>query len=346
MLRRIQYLGRGQRIVVFALLMVGGLLLLGGITVFLILLSVNTAPRSIGTALQPNVTVTEFAQLPDDDAYPSTVTASGGTIYTGSYATGAVWSISSTGEVQELPGTRDAIGSITGLEAASDGTVYIFDRVNSDPRTQGGLIWRYTMDGTLTQFADIEDETGFVASHHLALDGEGRLYATDRGRREIWRWNADGTGGELWWRPDENQTDVIPTGIAYDPVNQALIVSDSETDTLFRIPLESATAEVIYDDTSTTEEPDFNGVVVAADGTIYVTALSLYRIAALQNGTLTYLAGGFRGPSDIAIGGDGAMYVSNFDSSALVVPGVSPQVPFALDVVRVTGEIAAPTATP
>jgi sugar lactone lactonase YvrE len=346
MLQRIQSLGRGQRIVIFALMMIGGLLLIGGITVFLILLSVNSAPRSVGIALQPNVTVTEFAALPGDDAYPSTAAAAGGTVYTGSYATGAVWSVSSSGEVQELAGTRDTIGSITGLEAVPDGTLYIFDRVNSDPRTQGGLVWRYAPDGTLTEFANIEDERGFVAPHHLALDGEGRLYATDRGRREVWRWNADGTGGTLWWNSAEDRPEVIPTGIAYDAANQAMIISDSETDTLFRIQLESAVAEVIYDDTSPTEEPYFDGVAVGADGTIYITALSLHRVAALQNGQLTYLAGGFRGPSDIAIGGDGALYISNFDSSALVVPGVSPQLPFALDVVRLKGEIITPDATP
>jgi sugar lactone lactonase YvrE len=346
MFRRIQYLGRGQRILIFALMMIGGLLLLGGITVFLILLSINSSPRSVGTALQSYVTAAQFAELPGDDAYPSTVAFSGGTVYTGSYTTGAVWSVSADGVVQELAGTRDTIGSITGLEAAPDGTLYIFDRVNSDPRTQGGLIWRYAPDGTLREFANIDDETGFVSPHHLALDGEGRLYATDRGRREIWRWNADGSSGELWWRPTEDQTEVIPTGIAYHAANQAMIVSDSETDALFRIPLESATAEVIYDYNSPVDEPDFDGVAVGTDGTIYVTALSLHRLAALRDSQLIYLAGGFRGPSDLAIDDDGALYVSNFDSSALVVPGVNPQLPFALDVVRLTGEILLPTATP
>lgn len=346
MLRRIQYLGQGQRILIFALLMVGGLLLLAGITVFLILLSVNSSPRSLAAALQGGVTAVEFAALPDDDAYPSSVAAAGDVIYTGSYTTGAVWSISASGDVQELPGTRDAIGSITGLEAAPDGTLYIVDRVNSDPRTQGGLIWRYSADGALTEFATIGDETGFVAPHHLALDGEGRLYVTDRGRREVWRWNADGSDGELWWRPDEEQPDLIPTGIAYDAVDQAMIVSDTETDALFRIPLESATAELAYDQSSSDETPDLSGVAVGADGMIYVTALSLNRVAALQEGQLTYLAGGFRGPSDVALGSDGALYISNFDSSALVVPGVRPQLPFALDVVRLTDEVPVPSATP
>ncbi len=349
MLRRIQYLGQGQRILIFALIVIGGVLLLAGITVLLILLSINSAPRSVSMPLQSYVTTAEFAILPDDDAFPSSVAAAGGMIYTGSYATGAVWSVSAAGEVRELPGTRDAVGSVTGLEAAPDGTLYISDRVNSDPRTQGGLIWRYTPDGTLTPFADIAEitgESGFIAPHHLALDGEGRLYVVDRGRREIWRWNGDGTGGELWWQPAVNQADVIPTGIAYDAVSQAMIVSDSETDVLFRIPLTSAAAEVIYEDRSVAEEPDFDGVAVGADGTIYVTALSLNRVAALQDGQLIDLAVGFRGPSDVAVGDDGMLYVPGFDSSALVVPGVSPQLPFALDVVRIGAAALPESATP
>lgn len=346
MLRRIGYLGQGQRIVIFALMMIGGLLLLAAITVFLILLSINSTPRSKSVPLQDHVSAAEFVTLPDNDAYPSTVAAGGGMIYTGSYATGTVWAITESGEVRELAGTRDAVGSVTGLETAPDGTLYILDRVYSDPRAQGGVIWRYTPDGTLTEFADIEDETGFISPHHLALDGEGRLYAVDRGRREVWRWNADGSGGVLWWQPAEAQVDVIPTGIAYDPVSQAMIVTDSETDALFRIPLETATAEVIYDDTSLTEEPDFDGVEVGPDGTIYVTALSLNRLAALQDGQFSYLAVGFRGPSDVAIGDDGALYINSFDSSALVVPGMSPQLPFALDVVRLNAAASTEAVTP
>src|SRR5690606_5137343 len=104
MLRRIQYLGQGQRILIFALVIVGGILLLAGITVFLILLSVNSTPRPMLVTLQDHVTVAEFATLPDEDAFLSTAAAAGGTIYTGSYATGTVWAISESGEVRELSG--------------------------------------------------------------------------------------------------------------------------------------------------------------------------------------------------------------------------------------------------
>lgn len=339
MFKRLQYLGQGQRIVVFVTLMIGGLLLLAAVTVFLILLSINNAGRVTATVLQPGINVREFVILPDSDAYPAAVAvAPNGTVYTGSYSTGTVWAIQPDGTLSEIPGTRDQIASITGLAVAADGTLYLLDRESNDPRAAGGVIWRLGTNGTLAQYADITDETGFLSPHALTVDAAGRLYATDRGRRAVLRWQADGTGGEQWWTPDE--AGVIPTGIAYDALHNAIMVTDSELNTVYRIPVEGGASTIIYRYTSAATKPSFDGITVAPDGTLYLGALEQNAVATLRGDELVYLVGTFRNPADLEIAPDGSLYVTNFDSSSLVVPGVQPHLPFALDVVTF-GEIAA-----
>jgi sugar lactone lactonase YvrE len=331
MLGRIQQLGQGQRILIFVMLMVGGILLIAAITVFLILISINSTPRQQAVPLLDTVTVQQFAALPGEDAYPPAVAvAPDGTVYTGSYATGTLWAITADGTVREVPGSNDALASVTGLDVALDGTLYVLTRASSDPRAAGGAVWRLSPAGELSEFASVPD--GFIAPDDVTVDSEGRVYASDRGRREIWRWNADGSGGTAWWQPEEG---VYPTGLAYDPANNAIIVTDFQQNTIHRIPVESGRAELIYRYPEATNLPSFDGVTVAPDGTLYVAALDQNGIVTFQEGEMVYIAGNFRGASDVAIAPDGRLYVTNFDSPSLVAPGIRPQLPFALDVVTV-----------
>lgn len=327
------------------MLMVGGVLLLGALAVFLILLSINSTPRVLAVALQDGLTVQQFAPLPGEDAYPPAVAvAPDGTVYTGSYATGTLWAITPDGEVTEVPGSNDALASITGLDVAPDGALLILTRATSDPRAAGGAIWRLTPDGTLAEFAQINDSDtesenqGFIAPDDITADSAGRIYATDRGRRAVWRWEADGSGGVQWWQPDEDN--VIPTGLAYDPLNNAIIVTDLAQHSIYRVSVDSGTGDLIYRYSSGTTPPGFDGVTVAPDGTIYAAALEQNGIVTLREGDtfdtseIVYIAGNFRGSSDVAIAPDGTrLYVTNFDSASLVAPGVRPQLPFALDVI-------------
>ena len=65
---------------------------------------IGSAPRSNAIAIAEDVIVSEFATLPDDDAYPAAlaIDADGG-LFTGSYQSGALWSINPAGEVREIP---------------------------------------------------------------------------------------------------------------------------------------------------------------------------------------------------------------------------------------------------
>lgn len=335
MLRRIQGLGTGQRILFFALMMIGGLLLLGGLTVFLILLSVNATERATALALQENVMVQQFAALPGEDAYPSAVAVSPeGTVYTGSYATGTLWTVTPDAMVSEVPGSNDALPSVTGLDFAPDGSLLILARASSDPRGAGGSIWRLGQDGDLSEFATIEEEGGFIAPDDITVDAQGQVYATDRGRRQVWRWNADGTGGAGWWTPEEET--VVPTGLAFDAANNAIVVTDFALNTVYRVPVDGGEAQAVYRYTDSTNPPSFDGVTAAPDGILYVAALEQNGIVTFRDGEMVYLAGNFRGGNDVAIAPDGRLYVTNFDSTSLVVPGVRPQLPFALDVVTIS----------
>jgi sugar lactone lactonase YvrE len=341
MIQRIQQLPRSQRLLIFVLFLVGILLFAGAVTLGVILLIFNTSERQQGAALVEGVTVTEWVQLPDEDAYPATVAVSpDGTVYTASYVSGVIWQISPEGNVTEIPNTRDQIGAVTGLALGENGTIYALDRLTSDFRSQGGMIWRVSPDGNITEFGEIDDSSGFVSPDDLTLDGSGNVYVSDRGRREVWRFTPEGIGA-LWWVVPEDTNDgarVIPTGLAYDASSDTIIITDSETDQIFRVSLDGQTTEVLFMLEAGQTPANLDGVTVAPDGTIYVAALGANRVSRFENGELTALASGFRGASDVAINGT-RLYVTNFDQRSLAPPpGLQPRLPFALDVIELTTE--------
>ncbi|GAB4522655.1 MAG: hypothetical protein OHK0046_35530 [Anaerolineae bacterium] len=339
MIQRIQHLGRGQRILLFILLFGGGLLLIGAITVLLILLGVNNSPREVAQALAEGVTVTEFAQLPDDDAYPAAVAAvADGTIYTGSYATGAVWRISPDGStLTELPNTRERIGSVAGLDVGPDGALYILDRLNSSPGVAGGVLWRIAPDSEdVVDTGFVPDDTrGFVSPHSLTVDANGAVYVTDRGRHEVWRFTPEGAA-VMWWQvPGGNAEETLPTGIAYDPSTGTVLISEFSRSAVYRVGLDGSTIEELY--SANNDGPGFDGLAVAPDGTVYVAALGSRTVERLTDDLPQILASGFRGVSDVAYAG-GRLIATNFDQRSLVVPGITPQLPFALDVINLPAE--------
>ncbi|HEX2619502.1 MAG TPA: hypothetical protein VHL11_05120, partial [Phototrophicaceae bacterium] len=134
----------------------------------------------------------------------------------------------------------------------------------------------------------------------------------------------------------------------FDALHQAMVVTDSEENVIYQIPLAGGETggetQILYRYTSLANKPSFDGVAVAPDGTVYVTALEQNGVATLRNNELVYLAGSFRGPSSLALAPDNQhFYVTNFDSTPLVVPEIRPQLPFALDVVTLNAVSPTPT---
>lgn len=338
MLQNIQRLPRGQRLVIFVLLMGGALMGLVAITGLLILFTLNSA-ESTPVGLGEGVSVEDFAILPDDDAYPAAVAVGDGVVYTGSYVSGALWAARADGTLIEIAGTRAAIGAVAGLAVAPDGALYIVDQMDADPRTFGGSLWRLGPDGALVQLAGIDDERGFVLPDDVAVDAAGRVYVSDRGRGEVWRFDPDGGGAVAWWTPSPLTADQrpAPTGLAYDPVHGALVITDSNTDTLYRVRLADGATETLYTHGDRPNPPGFDGVTVAPDGTLYVAALGQQGVARLEGDELVYVAGLFRGPSDV-IYAEGRLFVTNFDSFSLVISAVQPRLPFTISMVTLAVE--------
>ncbi|MBI5666807.1 MAG: SMP-30/gluconolactonase/LRE family protein [Chloroflexi bacterium] len=342
MLRNLQSLNRPQRVLVFILLFGGALLALLAVSAALILGALNSNARLIALPQTQGVTVREFTVLPDNEAYPAAVAvAPDGRVYTGSYKTGAIYAISPDGaQVAEVPGSREAVGAAAGLAFAPDGSLLIVDHLDADVRTSGGLVKRMTSDGQFADFATISDERGFVLPHEITLDGQGNVYVSDRGRDEVWRFNPDGSGGVAWWQsPTEagNRRGYDPTGLAYDPTQDTIIITDGAQDIIYRVSVADAATDVLYQHTGQADAPGFDGVTVTSNGVIYVAALGVNRIVRLDNGVLLPVAGPFRGASDVAHAPPNRLYVTNFDQFSLVVPAIGPRLPFALDVIELGG---------
>lgn len=339
MLGNLQSLSRRQRLLVFILLFGGVFMALIALSAVLILGALNTNPRLTAMPQSQDVTVREFAVLPDDDAYPAAVAvAPDGRIYTGSYKTGAIYIISADGEqVTEVPGSREAIGAASGLAFAPDGSLLIVDHLDADVQVSGGLVKRMWLDGNFSDFATIADERGFILPHDITLDAMGSVYVSDRGRDEVWRFSADGSDGVAWWKsPQEagNQSGYEPNGLAYDPVRNTVIITDGAQGIIYSVSVTDAVTETLYRHTTQADAPGFGGVTVTPEGVIYVAALAQNRIARLDGDMLIYLAQGFRGASDVAYAPPNQLYVTNFDQRSLVFSLERPRLPFALDVIE------------
>jgi len=303
---------------------------------------VGSAPRATAVIIDPSVTVSEYIELPDDDSYPAALAiGDDGTLYTGSYKTGVVWSITRDGVITELADTRDKIGAVSGLDIAPDGTLVILDRIDALDAL-GAIIWRYA-DGNLSSIVEIPyDKTnGVTLPDDIAVDGAGYIYVTDRDPARVWRYDADGVNQGIWWTPAtalDGTTDA-PTGIDYDIVNDAILVTGSNQDSIYRVSATSADleealekTEVLFTDTQANGY-SLDGITVTASGEIYVALLNWNRVARLNENELLMLARDFRGASDVAYDAEkDALYVTNWNQFSLGF-GTSPQLPFALDIV-------------
>lgn len=322
-----------QRVLVFVAIFGGGLAILVVLTLVLISNAINTRSKSV--ALTTDVTVKEFVDLPDNDSYPAAVAvAPNGTVYTGSYKTGVMWAIDPSGHISEVPGSRDAIGAVTGLTVAPDGTVYIVDQNDADPNTTGGNIKKLTTDGKITTFAASPDASGFVSPDDITVDGSGNVYVSDRGRATVFRFAPDGSGATAWWTPPtlDGVTVYQPTGLAYDATKNAILVTDGVVNTIYSVGVADGKSDLLYRHGNQANPPGFDGITVTPQGTIYVAALGQDGIARLDGSTLAYIAGLFRSSSDVDYSAvNNRLYVTNFDSAPLAIAELSPHLPFSID---------------
>lgn len=328
--------------VVFIVLIIG---LIVGITGALYLFNISNFPRNVPFALADTVTVEEYAVFEDEESYPAALAShSDGTVYTGSYLHGAVWRVNPSGDISEIPDSRARIGSVIGLDVASDGTVTILDRY--DAFIGGGAkIWQLSGD-TLQEIIRIEAQ-GTIAAvnpNDIAVSADGRIFVVDIALQHILVLE----NGELtiWWQaPDISYQ---PAGLAYDAANERLLVTDAARTAVYAIPVNAdnpeAARETIYINDTTQTPPQFNGITVDTLGNIYVAALGLNEIWQIDEGNddFTILANNYRGSSDLAYdASNGRLFVNNWDQSWLLPINfaffqfnLDPRLPFSVDVIN------------
>lgn len=300
---------------------------------------VGSAPRAQAVAEREGVAVSEFAALPDEDAYPAALAiAADGRVYTGSYQSGALWSISPEGDVREIADSRGRIGSVTGLDIAPDGALYILDRISA-LESKGAIIWRYQA-GELKSIVQIpaDPTIGLLLPDDIAVDSAGLIYISDRDPARVWRYSGAGENLGLFWTPPAG-ADSAPTGLAYDARRDAILISDSAGDALYRVPAGApdlaeaiAATETLFKDQAR-KGYGFDGVDVTPAGEIYLALLAWNRAARLHEGELQLLARDFRGASDlVADAARNRLIVTNWNQFSLGF-GTRPQLPFALDAV-------------
>lgn len=326
-----------------ALLFLAFSLLIGVIVIVLMTWWVlGSAPRSVAIAVDESVIVEEYITLPDDDSYPAALAITANeTIYTGSYASGALWQISSDRVIREVEGVRDRVGSITGLDVAPDGTLYILDRVVALD-AQGAVIWKYA-DDELTSIVQIpnNETVGVVLPDDIAVDAQGFIYISDRDPARVWRYSADGENLGVWWTPPPatEGEDGAPTGLAYNPTNNHIVITDSNRDRIYSVPASvmdlaeaNENTNTLYSDNNN-DDYGLDGIHVTSTGDIYVALLNWNRVARLDDNNLTILARDFRGASDVVYAPTkDALFVTNWNQFSLGF-ATSPQLPFALDIV-------------
>lgn len=327
-----------------ALLGLAAILLIGAVVVIAVTLWVIGSPaRSQAIALLDGLSLREFAALPDDDAYPAALAiAADGRVFTGSYQTGAIWAISPAGDIREVAGARDLIGSVTGLDIAPDGQLYILDRVSA-LESQGAVVWRY--DGSqLERLFEIPQSAfaGFLPDD-IAVNGTGRIYLSDR-QGHVLRYDAAGqplrTHGEARWWKLPCDAGCEATGLAYDDGRDALLVADAANDRVYRINLandEPSSVETVFQRNEQASSMGLDGIDISPDGDIYLAMLARNHVARLRDGELVLLARDFRGAADLVY--DAArdrLIIANWNQFSLGF-GTRPQLPFALDVMDLGG---------
>ncbi len=170
-----------------------------------------------------------------DEAYPAALAlAQDGTLYTGSYKTGALWAIDPAGTMREIATAEERIGSVSGLEAAA-GALYILDRI-TPLDAQGAVVWRYA-ESRLEKIVVIPPDAMTASCCPMTLLSTATAASTSATatRRGSLRYRERERSLEAFWQPDDRSA--APTGLAYDSLSHALLVTDSANDAILRVPI-------------------------------------------------------------------------------------------------------------
>lgn len=318
------------RILAFSLFVLLAVGLIFAATGLLYYFNVANYPRIKPIALEENLITREFVSLPDADSYPAALTVSGsGTLYTGSYVSGAVWQIAPDGTMSEIPNSREQIGSVISLEYSD--ALYVLDNLEA-LNTGGAKLWRMDETG-INLLVDMPD---VLQANDISVDDEGRVYIADLAGK-IYRMGS--TGLTVWWQVPS--ADYAPAGLAY--ANGTIFVSDALRGEIYTIPTNASDTEaertVLF---TSTENVGFNGMSIGADKLFVADLLNNQVWEIGMDGSARRLAGYYRGSSNVAYDANSnRVFVNNWDQSWLLPKDffiisfyVEPRLPFSIDMIE------------
>ena len=328
-----QQKGRIRRAVVSMAIIIIVLIFICGLVVLLIRnsLSGRNEPR----AVLDGATVHTLVEFSDEDAHPKDITVgSDGNLYVSGFCSGKIWQITPAGE-RTTWYDGDEIGAASGLVFTANGDLYVTDRGDCDPRQGTASLKRISADGqTVETIAGIDRND---LPDYLTVDKTDTVYFTDNQNGAVYWLDAE-DNIHLWWdMPETDDQEPLPTGIIYDPVNDALIIAETNSGTIFRVKFDNERQplmpqEVIYQN----DDRELDGLTFDGQGHVVVSLMSAHKIARIVDGQALVIAEDFRQPSGIAYL-DNALYVANLDGVALApLIGffVSPSLPFTVDVIE------------
>ncbi|MCI0708570.1 MAG: SMP-30/gluconolactonase/LRE family protein [Chloroflexi bacterium] len=337
-----QQQSRVRRIIFFMGLFTVGIVVVCGFTVFLI-------RESLGDRREPETvldgaTVHTLVELPGDDAHPlRIVVGPDDNLYVSSFCTGTIWQITPEGE-RSTWYDGDDVGAAGGLAFDNDGNLYVVDRGDCDPREGTSRLKRISADGaavdTISGIGEDDIPNDIVVDPTTNI-----LYFTDTQHSNVRYIDEEGSIQEWWELPEVDNKTPRPTGLEYDPINDALIIADTASGTIYRVPFAAEREplephQVIYQDS----ERELDGLTITEDGEIIFTMFNVNKVARLMDQSGFVIAEEFREPSDVAYLND-HIYVTNFDGVGLApIIGffVSPSLPFTVDVITMPEETPIP----
>jgi len=106
-----------------------------------------------------------------------------------------------------------------------------------------------------------------------------------------------------------------PHDVAFDSAGR-LLVADTNNSRIAVYAVTAAQAELVGEIRGAIRRPE--GVAVHHNGRVYATGAASGNVAAFENGVVVVAAGGLSAPHDIAVAGDGTLWIADAGNNRLV----------------------------
>lgn len=198
------------------------------------------------------------------------------------------------------PGEHARFNEPTGAAVARDGTIYVADRYNATVRriAPGGLVTTAAGRNGSVGRTDGDSATArFEAPRRLAIDSQGTIYVADTGNHAIRKISPAGNVTTLFTASGGDRMD--PVGLAIDPTG-GVLVADVWGHVIRRVDPDG-TMRIVAGIHGSSGSADglvtaarFNapeGIAVGNDGAVYVTDSGNHTIRKIANGIVSTIAG-------------------------------------------------------